>query len=90
MAGKYGWGVDGFGRQHVCIQGNIIVCCVLPGESVLTVIDDIEKEKKRGNEMDKGKSERLEKLLGIDIKYVDSGHDPKSVVYGKYKGTGGG
>jgi len=32
---KYSWGVDGLGRQYICLNNDVeILCCVLPGESV--------------------------------------------------------
>ena len=41
--GRYGWGVDGRGRQHIDRDGDCIVLfCVIPGQSVWDCIDLLE------------------------------------------------
>ena len=38
----YSWGVDGIGRQHICLNyENIILLCVIPGQSVYECIEDL-------------------------------------------------
>lgn len=42
---KFGWGVDGYDRQHICKEGcNIIIFCVIPGCSVWDCIELLENQ----------------------------------------------
>jgi len=37
---KYSWGVDGLGRQHICLNNDVrILLCVLPNESLWVCMD---------------------------------------------------
>ena len=36
----YGWGVDGYGRKHICYnRGREVLLCVIPGCSIWECID---------------------------------------------------
>lgn len=42
---NYTWGVDGYGRQHICREGsNVVIFCVIPGCYVFDCIDALEGE----------------------------------------------
>ena len=43
MIQGYGWGVDGYGRRHVC-RGteSRVLACVIPGQSIFELIDQLE------------------------------------------------
>ncbi|MET4696125.1 hypothetical protein [Endozoicomonas lisbonensis] len=40
LLNDYTWGVDGYGRQHICLNsGMVVLLCVIPGCSPLDCID---------------------------------------------------
>ena len=41
----YSWGVDGYGRQHICLNSeNTVLFCVIPGCSVFDCIELLEEQ----------------------------------------------
>ena len=45
MKSKYGWGVDGYGRAHICKEGdNVIIYSMINGNHALVGAWDLEEQ----------------------------------------------
>lgn len=45
MSNNWEWGVDGYGRKHVCRTGcNKIVACLIPDESIYSLMELLDEQ----------------------------------------------